>query len=604
MALASMNPIRLADAHLMCTGEFLIRPAAPGRELGWLTALPFAFNDVAPLHPMVDIVPSLVIASAPEGVRTGLVLRMRMTNPMATPAQCQAAREERMPACAQILEQCGLSPARPIGGEGVYSLLPREGLRFLRRGKGALGQPLRVRSAAPLPFSLLESIVAANPGSGLCLTLFAHSDTQEADGCDFLLATWGIPAGGITAPEILHLPLTDCPEARAEDMATSFRFLYDPWALLQSILGETEHPALTSASLQELRQVFGEFTLPEPAASDSGTQPHGAGFSAGDVIGELRGSLPDMRSQMMDAVRLMRQGIRQQTTQAIGDLLDGVRQQIGQVTAELRDLPGAGRNDLLSTLERLNERMVTLPEALSLMRQAGLAQPIDTLTLLKMGFSSEQELIDLGMDGDLLDSLRSVVRLRQQCPRDCSSATNCMPYSMMMGYLYEALINRFFLPLFRATDGYKRAHHLGDYTKVNQDHCERLADFPRYRDRSMHSLTARDWAAWLTLCNAVRFLRNRQHSDSGSGFLGYDEMCALYDALLFPGQTAKTTLLRLPAFSSAPPAWAREFKPDLPPFWGETPDAQRKSTLRHVSLRTSVFTPSLLQFLIRCSHID
>ena len=47
MALTSVNPIRLADAHLMCAGEFVLSPAG---SLGWLAHLPHALQSLSPTH--------------------------------------------------------------------------------------------------------------------------------------------------------------------------------------------------------------------------------------------------------------------------------------------------------------------------------------------------------------------------------------------------------------------------------------------------------------------------------------------------------------------------------------------------------------------------
>lgn len=590
MALASMNPIRLADAHLMCTAEFLI---TPGESLGWLTALPHALNAVMTGSGETETAVSLVVAHAPDGVRTGLVLRLRMQDPCASAEECAAHRDDRIPAWTQRLAQDDLRPVQPLGSEGVYALLPREGFTCLRRARGADGAPVFQPDMGRLTFPMLEQAVCANPGSGLCITLIPHGEDM-----DFLVAHWGL-SGGVSLRNALRLPLADCPEAQGP--LAGFHLLYDPWEMIRRIAGETQAPVLTATTAREVEMLLGPcIRSAAPKASPA------AAATPREMAHSLLQSIPALREEMHSTTRQLRTDLQQQVQQANADALAEVQRRMNQAIGQISAIPGLQQQNIGSVMERTQRIIssITPHQAAEEARAAGLAGPIDTLTLMKMGFSGESELLAAGLDDDLLDLLRATVRLRLQCPDACGEDVNCMPYAFMIGFIYEALIKHCYVPLFRATDGYHRAHNLSDFTKVNEGHCERLAAFPGYRDRFMTRLTARDWAAWMTLCNMLRTLRNRQHSDNATGFISRNEFVAAFEAFFFPGASVKTDLMSLPAFQAEYPAWAREFKPDLPADWGVTPDEQRRSVRRHVAGRVSAFDPSLLQLLLACRRID
>lgn len=587
MALASMNPIRLADAHLMCTAEFLI---TPGESLGWLTALPHALRTAG-----TETAVSLVLTHADGSVRTGLVLRMRMLDEYATAEECAAQRDDRIPVWQRRLEETGLQPLQPLGSEGVFALLPREGFSCLRRARGANGMPVHRADMGCLTFPLLAQQVSASPGSGLCITLIPHGGDM-----DFLIAHWGLSGGSLC--NALRLPLADCPEARGP--LSGFHLLYDPWELLRRIAEGTHDPALTITTVPEMEILLGPDVRTRP--ENDGKTASSLSGSPREMAGSLLQSIPSLRDQLQKSTRQLRDELQQQVRQANADALSEVQRRMNQAIGQLSSIPGLQQKSIEGVMERTQRIIssITPHQAAEEARAAGLAGPIDGLTLMKMGFSGEDELLAAGLDDDLLDLLRATVHLRQQCPDACGEDVNCMPYAFMIGYIYEALIKHCYLPLFQATDGYRRAHHLADYTRVNADHCERLAAFPGYRDRFMTRLTAKDWAAWMTLCNMLRALRNRQHSDNATGFICRKEFMAAYETFLFPGASVKAELMALPAFQTDFPAWAKEFKPDLPAEWGDTPDAQRRAVRRHVAGRVSAFDPSLLQLLLACRRID
>lgn len=590
MALASMNPLRLADAHLMCTAEFLI---TPGKGLGWLTALPRALSAALPGSGETETAVSLVVAHAAGGVRTGLVLRLRMKDPFATAEECAAHRDDRIPVWTQRLIQDDLQPVQPLGGEGVYALLPREGFTCMRRARGADGAPVYHADMGRLTFPMLEQLVSANPGSGLCITLIPRGGEL-----DFLVSHWGL-SGHVSLCNALRIPLADCPEARGP--LAGFHLLYDPWEMLRRIAEANHTPALTAAAADELESLLGpcvRSAVPEATPA--------AAASPREMAHSLLKSIPALREELHSSTRQLREELQQQVRQANADALSEVQRRMNQAIGQVSAIPGLQQKNVEGVMERTRRIISSLTphQAAEEARAAGLAGPIDALTLMKMGYSGESELLAAGLDDDLLDLLRATVRLRQQCPDVCTEDVNCMPYAFMIGFLYEALVRHCYVPLFRATDGYHRAHNLSDFTRVNEDHCERLAAFPGYRDRFMSRLTARDWAAWMTLCNMLRTLRNRQHSDAATGFISRNEFVAAFEAFFFPGASVKAEMMSLPAFQVGHPAWAKEFKPDLPAVWGLTPDEQRQSIRRHVAGRVTAFDPSLLQLLLACRRID
>lgn len=609
MALASTNPIRLADTHLMCTGEFLVSPPAMHlatglcKKLGWLSQMPFTLNGVNPPMADTEVVTSLVVASVGHQVRTGLVLRLRMLDEHATPQQCEAARENRMDAWEGILRDNALEPVRPLASEGVYALLPREGLRFLRRATDPDGAPIFHEGTGQISLTDLEQLVAAHPGSGLCITLFPRSSVridpnalaQETLNADCLIATWGMAADDVAFIKRKYLPLAVCPEVDPADRMTGFHFLYDPWEQIARIRKQTGQPALTATGVGEMTRAFGFWQ--KPAAPQEEPYPTPVDSPVQMARGMMKG-LTGLRQQMRATTQAFSSGVKAQVTQAVAP-------QLAHAMQQMTDLPGVQQQQFSQALDRISRLAdsMTPPELAAEARTAGLDTPIDSLLLLKMGFSREQELLDGGLTPELLTLLRSALHLRQQCPDCCADDANCITYAFMVGYLYEALINRCFVPLFKVTGGNPNAHFLSDYTKVNEAHMQRLAEYAGKRDRTMRSLTADDWTAWMTLCNMIRSLRNRQHSDRAVGFVSHGEMAAAHEVFFFKGHSAKTALTRLPAFSAERPAWSKEFNPGLPAAWGATTNDQRNAVARHIVSRVSAFSPSLLQFLLRCGTV-
>ncbi|MBQ2953435.1 MAG: hypothetical protein IJE07_07740 [Clostridia bacterium] len=653
MALATTNPVRLRDAHLMCTCEFLISPAertvngfGPEKTLCWLTQLPGFLQQVNTVAPETDLAVSLVIASVPGGVRTGLVLRMRMLDDHATPAQCQAALEARLPDYERLIAREGLAPVRPLAAEGVYCLLPREGLRFLCRERNGKSQPLRHNTPLHVSLTQLEKIVASYPGSGLCITLFPNSLTEDMSDRDFLITSWGFPDITRDMMELMHLPLEVCKEIDAAHLLTGFAFLYDPWTLrdhirrnaswgeelvrtteeeLTAYLGlyypPTAEPTptpdpevlakLTPAQITDILRQLSEgptVVLPEIQKDSSAAPASDPAALAGllrQAAGSMAANTPDLRGQMRSVVQRFRTSLQDQVQQSVSNAVSGVQQGIAQTMQQLQDLPGAQQKTLEGALERVQRLAATLPppQMAAEARAAGLDQPLDSLTLMKMGFSSEQALLDAGLSQDLLCLLRSTVQLRRQCPEIPAEGENCITYAFMVGYLYEALVSKYFVPFFRLTGGNPKAHYLSDYTRVDARHMQRMCNYARTRESSMRTWSPEDWTVWMTLCNMLRSLRNRQHSDTATGFISHGEMAAAYDVFLLPNATAKRTLMRLQAFSDAPPAWAREFQPTLPKAWGSTHGEQRKAVADHVLRHATAFQPSVLQFLLRCGKI-
>jgi len=576
MAMATMNPIRLTDARLMAAGELLL---TPGPDMSWLPEMPYMFTPGTMCEPEGDVALTLVLTAPGARLRCGLVLRLRHQAPHISPAACAQARERLMYCAADWLKEQGAMPIRPLGGEGVFCCLPREGLHFLRRTNPgtALTQPMTLDTAA------LESLLLSYPDSGLCLTLLPCDDFALSFSC----AVWGKGAQAIADLLIRSgLPLV-CGSAMGDaDLLTGFEFLYDPWKLSGRVSD--------MASLSEWRLIFGDPRAPQPD-----TVP--VTVTTRQMVQELLGRMPDAISQMRDGISSFRDGLQQQVKREMDSAVGSVQRQLNVAAAQLQALPGAQNDHLTNVLASLNERISHLSpaQAAQEVNRAGLDQPLDALTLMKMGFSSEQELTDMGLTAELLSLLRAAVALHSQCPAACTDEQNCMPYAFMIGYLYEALVSSRFFQAHKHADG-ERQPTLVDYSKVSGDRCESLATFGRFRDPALRRLTARDWVAWLNLFDCTRLMRNRQHSDKGvPGFISHEEMEAFFSLMFFPGQTAKLAVLDLPAYGSKPPRWSRKFIPQLPPeLFGSVPGDDLAALRQHVSRSISAFTPSLLRLLL------
>lgn len=586
MAMATMNPIRLTDARLMATGELLL---PPGQDMSWLPDMPRALAAEALRAPEGDAALTLVLAAPKERLRCGLVLRLSLRDPHIPPAACAEAREQLMAFAASWLTEQGAAPTRPLGSEGVFCCLPREGLRFMRRSTpdAALTQPVR------LDMTALESLLLSHPDSGLCLTLLPCDDFALI----FTCAVWGTGAQAIADLLIQSgLPLVCSSPMGEADLLPGFEFLYDPWKLAWRLQQEAALPTRTTP--QELQLLFGE-RKPVPAAAQPAASPYSG--AARQLAQGVLGSLPDLTRQMRASARSFRDGVQQQVKHEMDEAIGSVQRQLNTAAAQLQELPGAQQTHLTDVLTRLNERISHLSpdQAAQEVANAGFNQPLDALTLMKMGFSGEQELLDLGLTVDLLPLLRAAVALHDQCPASCTGEQNCMPYAFMIGYLYEALVGSRFFQAHKHSGG-ERQPTLVDYSKVSAERCEKLASFGRFRDPALRRLNARDWAAWLNLFDCTRLMRNRQHSDKGvPGFITREEMEAFFSLMLFPGQMAKLDVLRLPAYGKHPPRWSKRFTPQLPQELFGAPTGDDHAQLQqHISRNISAFTPSLLRMLL------
>ncbi len=585
---AHMTPETMNSALSIRAGEYLI---THGQHLIWLPQLPARLFAPVMYTPAAQTVPAVMLCSSAGQVCARVALYLRMPSSFASQEIGTSATGDMMTRAGQLLAGWGVQPVR-ASEEADVPAMPREGLCFLRRCD-IPGVPSDVNA---LTWAALQTLLRPYSGSGMSLTLLPRAAHQE--GMDFILGVWGVPECAVDSfLTSARLPLRRFTAAVTDDD------LRDPWKL-SALLKASGDPTQTYVTTQELTLLLGEqaqSAASEPAAGSLNVLTGGIRRSVRDMIPDLS----SIRMQTRETTRAFSERVEQQVSQNIGMGLSQISGDLRKATAQLGSLPQLQGTRLMDVLDRLPHQIDALSQSqlADALREAGLDRSLDMLTLMKMGFSSEQELLNSGLDQELLSLMRSTIRLYEQCPRTSSADMNCMPYAFMLGYLYEALITRLFAPHFHRTDGNHKARYLSDYTRVDWAHCERLAAFPSYRDPAMKRFSAGDWATWLNLCSAVRMLRNRQQSDGGvAGFINREEMDAALSVLFYPGQSSKLSLLQLPAFGDEPPAWARKFQPTVPEEWpGANPADPHGSLLRHVASNVSAFTPSLLQLLMSCT---
>lgn len=318
---------------------------------------------------------------------------------------------------------------------------------------------------------------------------------------------------------------------------------------------------------------------------------------------ELMNSLPDLKSQLLANADTLRQDVAKQVKQHMAAELHGVQQSLQGVSSALMNMPGTQRMQIAGLLEQLQERL-SLPETVDMVRQAGLDQPLDFITLTQMGFTSEQELLSAGLPADSLPLLRAACQLHTQTPVHCSDDYNCMPHAIMLGFVYEALVNSCLHPLFVRTN-IRRGNGLSSFDVVDWRKCEAFAACDAFCSPDMKRLTPADWAVWLNLMACCRMLRNRQHSNQDdTGFISRAESDALFALMFLPGQMHKLNLLSLSCFGPCPPAWSKRFEPRIPAEWSDPPCTDPCECLKaHIRRQTMAFTPSLLQLLLRCGDL-
>ncbi|MBQ7849624.1 MAG: hypothetical protein IJ343_07890 [Clostridia bacterium] len=485
----------------------------------------------------------------------------------------------------------------------------------------------------------------------------AHSDEWRTLARDehplaFTLCVWGSAAPELT--DLLNraglgFQLYRSAELPANDPLPGFESQFDPWALherVRSLLNAHGlHSLLCRTSVQELNRLFGaeaasmpqEAELPgvqpgfcqpglapapQPWACQPGLtpavpagQPEAVSFSADNETPQeiaasvsqlsrgLLDSLPDLTSQLLRSAGQLRADLQKQVVSHVSGQLGAVRQSLQGLSGQLMDMPGVQQTQVSSLLTRLQENL-SLPELLDTVRQAGLDQPLDALSLMKMGFSSESELLQAGLPEDTLSLLRSTCALYAQRPAQCDESYNCMPHAIMLGYLYEALASSCLHPLFvRAR--IRRGNGLSAYDVVDWHRCEAFAACGDFRNPDMRRLTPADWAVWLNLMACCRMLRNRQHSDKGMpGFIDHAETDAFFSLMFFPGQSSKLAMLQLPCNGPCPPAWSKRFEPKIPADWADPPAADPYDCLQaHVLRHTAAFNLSLLRFMLSCGDL-
>lgn len=345
-----------------------------------------------------------------------------------------------------------------------------------------------------------------------------------------------------------------------------------------------------------------------------------------------------MMSALRQAVRSVRQEAAAQAHRTTAQALEDASRQAGEIssamktsaTSQMASLTGKVQEDLTHTrtelgslsaklgtvfarhqplLEGLLNRLqsdLTLPSAPEVageVERSGLNQPLDSLTLARLGVVSEDELLRKGLDPELLPILRSVVTLYGMAPA-VGGEDNCIPYAIMLGYLYEALIRGSFHKLYQHLR-LPKTNLLSAYDTVEWERCVKMADCGRFRDGALRSLRPEDWAAWLNLFQCCRILRNRLHSNKGEpGYISRGELDALYCLMLCDGAEHKEKLLALPCFGPHAPAGCKQFTPVIPAQWpGADPADPHGSLLRHISANGSRFHQGMISFLLGCGDL-
>ena len=627
MSVPAQTPVRLADARLACGCEFILRPE--GDDLSWLPRLADTLIRFAAAELRCEAAVTLVMTADQDGQpQTGLILRLRMDDPYASAPECLAARTLLADKARALLAD-GPAHQEPLNTEGLFVRLPHCGMRFLRRPMLSGGQPFAGQEQLKLNMAEAVALMQHHPDSGMALTLLAASLTspertalesaaaasqawralaEETQPLAFTLCVWGSAAPQWT--ELFNragLPvrLYEAAETDDRDPLPGCESQFDPWALHERVRRMLNASGLHSAACrtgaQELCRLLGTPSVPAPA---------GTGETAADVAASVQqtmqgllDSLPGLTSRMLESAAQLREGLQKQVTDHVTGRLGTVRQSLQGLSGRLMSVPGVQQAKLDALLSRLQENL-SLPEALDAARRAGLDQPLDALALMKMGFSSEAELLEAGLPADTLSLLRAAVAMKELRPVQCGEGYNCMPHAIMLGYLYEALASSCLHRLFVRAK-VKRGNGLASYDVVDWAKCEAFAACQAFRSAEMNALTAGDWAVWLNLMACCRLLRNRQHSDKGSfGFIDCAESDAFYDLMFIPGQASKLTMLQLPCNGPCPPEWSKHFEAKIPAEWADAPDAEPCACLReHVRRSTSAFRPSLLHIMLGCASM-
>lgn len=349
---------------------------------------------------------------------------------------------------------------------------------------------------------------------------------------------------------------------------------------------------------------------PEGALPDSQAVT-AAAASLLETARELLGSAPALQQDYAARTEAFRQAVNQSVNGQLAAALQQVTQDLQKPQQQLKALPqalaalpaenAAALNRLLNRLQA-RAGLPPIPELTDEVDQAGLNQPLSSRALTTLGVCSEEALLRRGLGADLLPILRSVTSLYAVAPQSEDPAFNYIPYSMLMGYLYEALMSRHFHRLFR-TLKLSRNYSLSSYDRVDWTRCTALAGFGRFYSSDLRAMTPGDWAAWLNLLQCCRFLRNRLHSDDGSpGFTSRGELDALFGLLFTRGTEPKEALLALPCFAPDAPPFGNPVWPVIPAEWpGADPADPHGSLAQHIRLHAPSFRLSLLDFLLACA---
>lgn len=629
MSVPSQNPVRLADARLACGGEFILRPED---GLHWLPHLAGSLCDFAATELRGEAAVTLVLTAAPSGEPcTGLILRLRAEDPYSSAQECLAAREGLLSKARELLAD-GPEYHEPLSAEGLFVRLPRADMRFLRRPKAADGQPVIGQELLRMDMKAAQELMQRHPDSGMALTLLrcppeqliaeaprmqeaaAQSEAwrtiaEERRPLAFTLCLWGSAAplwASLLNSAGLDVRLYEAAEFASHDPVVACESQFDPWALNKRVCDRLNAHGLNSVclrtSVEELSRLLGTQHAPAPVAA-ADVAPTEIAASVQQAVQGLLGSIPSLTAQMLESAGQLREGMQKQITGHMAGRLSTVQQSLQALSGKLAGLPGVQQSQVDSLLRRLQENL-PLPEIVDAARQAGLDQPLDTVSLMKMGFSSEEEMLSAGLPADTLSLLRSAFVIHSLQPAHVGTDDNCMPYAIMLGYLYEALASSCFHQLFVRAK-VKRGNGLSSYDVVDWKKCEAFADCQAFCSAELNALTPGDWAVWLNLMACCRLLRNRQHSDKGHfGFISRAESDAFFEMMFFPGQSGKLTMLQLPCNGACPPEWSKRFEPKIPAEWTDAPAADPCACLQeHVRRSAAAFRPSLLRLMISCARL-
>lgn len=416
------------------------------------------------------------------------------------------------------------------GAERIRALLAEQGVEAIRCACPGDGLTTMYEAALD-PWRLRDRLARASGDLRLGRIMRALTDDELARLCR---AEAAIEAEALA--ESAKGPLPDPLRERLER--------------LEAVLGSDWRSG--DGELEDVRQRLSDLARRLDAQASGGEAQTAALFEQlNEIRKEMRGQRSELRQELQDQNEALRRELNDRErdqVQALAGQAERIEAEVRRGIEQIRATVDEGLQAIEARLSACVRPEETPPSVLEAIHAAGpeLNVALTDEDLAILGVSDEEELLALGLTPTLLEALRfamSLYHLGEEMDED--EVKNYIPFSFMLGYLYEGLSQLYFRPrLYAHEPAGGGAFQLADLDNLRVPRVEEYVSHALMpgKEGGLERWKEPFWIAWFNCMRGLRLLRNRVHSEKGD--VTREDMRRMFSALFESSNAAKERLLR------------------------------------------------------------